>query len=88
VRITREEKRWQREAQKPIACHSEFQCAAERELRCKQKSGNPRILDIRALAKETEGMSEKFCAVWAFGFRKKMHLDFPRKREKFVRAKR
>jgi hypothetical protein len=53
-----------------------------------QKSANSRILDIRALAKETEGMSEKFCGVGAFRFRKKLHLDFLREREKFVRAKR
>jgi hypothetical protein len=51
--------------------------AAERKTSMRQKNGNPRILDIRALAKETEGMSEKFCGVWAFRFRKK-----------FVRAKR
>jgi hypothetical protein len=33
-------------------------------------------------------MSEKFCGVWAFRFREKVHLDFLREREKFVRAKR
>jgi hypothetical protein len=33
-------------------------------------------------------MSEKFFGVLAFRFRKKVHLDFLREREKFVRAKR